>query len=92
MAAAGNLNPVTVAKLLQAPGINVNLRNSVSACMSNEKQWFAVFGVTGSLVLQEHRTALMIAAANGDPESVKAFLLHQHAVDIDATDNVSLLS
>lgn len=91
MAAAGNLNPVTVAKLLQAPGINVNLRNSVSAT-SNEKQWFAVFGVTQFLLIQEHRTALMIAAANGDPESVKAFLLHQHAVDIDATDNVSLLS
>lgn len=44
-----------------------------------------------SFILQKHRTALMIAAENGDFESVQIFVLHQAKakVDFNIKDDVS---
>ena len=89
MGAAGNQHPLTVSYLLDATGrIDPNLKNIVRLLFK-----FVSFITTRILfvllfVLQKHRTALMIAAENGDPDTVREFKQHESTIDINTTDEV----
>lgn len=85
MVATRNGHGAVVAALLKVKGIDINVKNAVSVVTVNT----LTFGnLIATYKLQRHWNALMIAAANGDNDTVLEFRPHQALIDLNATDEV----